>query len=217
VREVIYRLRRDPRTARIPLIVLAGAGRLSDAKRLTDDFPWTIATPRPHTAEALREILTLARPWHAENVLPLDDRLERAGHLLEWLAGTGPQAAPLALEGEVLGAVHVPQLRERSLAVLAGLPTPASQQAMVDLASQRTVDVELRERAADAFRANTTRYGLLLGRREIVKLYDRYNAREGEPEPIQRLLGSLLDTIEGEAAGAPGQAPAHSAEPRSAR
>ncbi|HEY1785266.1 MAG TPA: hypothetical protein VGG30_06935, partial [Pirellulales bacterium] len=78
----------------------------------------------------------------------------------------------------------------------------AAQRALVELANESPLPLEARRVGAVAFGRNVRRHGVHLTAIEIRKQYDRYNASRLQDEGTQKILGSILDAIEGRAAGA---------------
>ena len=58
------------------------------------------------------------------------------------------------------------------------------------------LETEAREEALDLFRRHLAKYGLLLDRPDVNRLYDQYNATEKSPALDQRLTGEVLEAIE---------------------
>ena len=56
--------------------------------------------------------------------------------------------------------------------------------------------IEARRAAAAAFAASVRRRGLRVGRDQVLRQYDRYNASETADAATQQVLGQILDVIE---------------------
>jgi hypothetical protein len=119
---------------------------------------------------------------------------------LAWLArlalGQRPFYKIRRSEPVIEAALYNPAASAPAIAALAQLSSPQAQQALVNLASQPVVPIVSRSAAADAFRMNVGLHGVLLTSDEILTQYDRYNASESADADTQRVLGSILDTIE---------------------
>jgi MOSC domain-containing protein YiiM len=88
---------------------------------------------------------------------------------------------------------------------------------LVEVVSQPSEPLELREGALEAFRENVRRHGILLTTVEIGRQYQRYNQSESADRATQRVLGAVLDCFEAskQARSAPqGTAPGNQAAPR---
>lgn len=203
-RETIFRLRRSPETALVPIAVLAPDGRLGEAQRLADEHGGegggVIALPRPHSLEAtasMAERLVRLAPaeWpHAQTRLANAAAARKA---IAKLVAEGP-----AFYGFDRRAERVAQLSglggsEESLATLAALGTPESQLRLLDAASLEARPVTDRNAAADAFALSVRDHGVLLTTDQIRRQYDRYNLSATAPAETQEVLGRLLDVIEG--------------------
>jgi hypothetical protein len=127
-------------------------------------------------------------------------RQERARQSLVWLGELLSRGDTFydvrRFEPVVLGAVDHPDLTATAVSLLAHFGSHESQRRLIDLASARAAPPELRQAAAEAFRASARRHGLQLTTAEILRQYDRYNASETAVRPTQVVLGHVLDTIE---------------------
>ena len=81
------------------------------------------------------------------------------------------------------------------------IPSVHIQNLLGDLAADSSLSQEEREEAIGLFRRHLEKYGLLLDRPDVQRLYDQYNATENEPELEQRLTGEILEAIEAWQAG----------------
>jgi CheY-like chemotaxis protein len=199
VDEVLQSLRRDGRTALVPVGVLASAGDLERAKHIVRNDPRAEAFPRPHdfaTVQSQVEDL-LAR---SGDVLTAVERKRQAGLALDWLAELSrPQGGLYDLyrvEETVLAALAVPGLSAKACVVLGNLGTPAAQQALIDVAARKETPLSGRKAALEGFRTGVQRRGILLTTAKIQSLYDRYNRSAGEAPASQAVLGLILDCIE---------------------
>jgi CheY-like chemotaxis protein len=200
VDEVLQSVRRDGRTALVPVGVLASAGDLEQAKHMVRNEPRAEAFPRPHDVATVQSQVEdlLAR---SGDVLTATERKRQAGLALDWLAELSrPQGGSLydlyRVEDTVLAALAVPGLSAKACVVLGNLGTPAAQQALVDLAARKETPLADRKAALEGFRTAIQRRGILLTTAKIQSLYDRYNRGAGEAPASQAVLGLILDCIE---------------------
>ncbi len=101
-----------------------------------------------------------------------------------------------AARGAVLEALLVPKLAPAAIDFLKNDKYPASQRALMEVASRRSLAVEVRRKALSALRHNIDTNGILLTTVEIQRQYDRYNAAGGLDEATQHLLALVLDCLE---------------------
>ena len=202
VKELVQWLRRDYRTARIPVGVMARGERLAATRYAFENDPYTTVFPRIHSSESaafeLHQLETIA----GRNLVGRDERIEQARIAL---AALGQLAAKpgnyarfdlLRQETDVIRALNHPSLTADAAKVLAIFATPKSQTALVDFASQQTRGLAERQVAADALAAAIASRGLQLTQTQIAEQYARYNASETLDKPTQELLGRVLDAIE---------------------
>lgn len=200
VYDLLGQLRRDPRTARLPIGIMAGDGQLARSKRLAAAFSRTIAFPQATDVETIEK--------QAGHLLALRGRLAVGGEVrqrqaelaLAWLANLSGKSQSIydlrRCEDVLLSALQSPSLSASAAEALANLGTHAAQRALVDLASQTARPIGMRQTAAAAFAKSVPLRGIQLTSDEIVRQYDRYNASRDLNEATQTVLGSILDAIE---------------------
>ena len=74
---------------------------------------------------------------------------------------------------------------------------PRETLSLADYVSSLTEPIAARETAAAAFERSVRRFGIQLTRSQVIAQYDRYNASEHADAATQKVLGRLLDAIEG--------------------
>jgi hypothetical protein len=200
IRDVLYALRTNAATGRIPIGLLATGERWDTAQRLAGEHSRIVAFPRPQSDAALAELVDRLTAISDRDAISASDRAEMAARALGWLGNllTRPgtfydlrQQAPV-----IEAALYLPHMTESSIASLALLGTPSSQRALVDFASQRELPVEPRKQAVAAFAASVAANGILLTEEEILRQYNRYNASASADADTQQVLGTILDTLE---------------------
>lgn len=206
VDDLIGRLRRDPRTADLPIGLMVGDDLRKAARRMAAGWPRVVVIARITDEQSLQ--------FEVEQVLASAgrDRVEheasqtQAATALDWLAKLADFPSPLFnldhVTPSVERALYVPAFTTAAAKVLADLPDAAAQRALVELASENALPLETRRVGAVAFGRNVRRHGVHLTAIEIRKQYDRYNASRLFDEGTQKILASILDTIEDRAAGA---------------
>ena len=221
-REVVYQLRAAPTTALVPIALLAGDGaRLVAAQQLADAHRRVIAAARPGSEQELQAIVARLEKLAGRDATTPGQRADEATQAITWLArllDSDHSFYQLGRQAPVIeGSLYRLEASPSVLAALVALGTPTSQQTLVDYASQSTVPIDGRLRAAQAFRASVDQHGLLLAHDDILRQYDRYNASAKADAATQQVLGSILDAIEsrrqtpplplGEGRVAPGDSP----------
>jgi hypothetical protein len=202
VKDLVQWLRKDYRTARLPIGVMATSDDLFELRYAFEDDPLTIVFPRIFSSEAARmsvdNVLALAGRNHV-------DRVERLAQAQAALAAIGRLARMpegytlwnlLHYEPAVIAALDNPALATAAADVLGQFGTPASQTALVDFASQHSRPLGDRQAAASALTAAINTRGLFLTQQQIAQQYDRYNASERQDADTQVVLGAILDALE---------------------
>lgn len=197
---LLQQLRHDCRTAMLPVGILARSDQNYQAGHAASHDRLAAAFPRPHTDEdaqaIVAEVIALAGP----ELVPHEARMQEAAAAIEWLAQLSNSSQKiydlLRVQDEMLAAQFVPELGPAAMNVLGSLGTPESQKDLVDVASRWTQPLGLRQAAAAAFEKSVRQYGIQLTAAQILQQYDRYNESANRDAETQRVLGSILDTIE---------------------
>jgi hypothetical protein len=205
VAELVQWLRRDFRTARLPIGVMARGERLDSVRDALSNDPFTTVFPLIHSVEVMTVEVNKLKTIAGRNLVGRDERLAQAHAALRALTilAANPQNLArydlLRQEPTLIGALNHPALLVDAAAVLSLFGTPQAQTALLDLASQSSRPLADRQAAATALVAAVKSRGLLLTQSQIGQQYARYNASAHLDKPTQVILGSLLDTLEGPA------------------
>jgi len=199
VRETVFRLRRQTTSGLAPIGLLAPAGRLVEAKRIASEHRHVLAFSRPQSIEATAEIAQSLAKVAPAGWPSAEQRADQAKTARDWLAkllAEGPSFYNLRGRDTELQTALARNHDEASIAGLALLGTPISQQELLNLVSLPTAPIATREAAAKAFGRSVGQFGVLLTTTQIKEQYNRYNASESADAPTQQVLASVLDTIE---------------------
>lgn len=201
--QLLERLRRDNRTARLPIGIIASSDDLQRAARLAGRTPLSGVIVRAASPPALEFQIERLLIQVGRRMVSLEERRQQAEQSVAWIAEIIARDHEIynlrRIERPLTTALWLPTTNAGAARVLATLGTATSQQSLVDLASQLTQPVEMRQAASGAFAASVAQFGTLLTSTEINLQYDRYNASEGQDEATQRLLAGILDTMEARA------------------
>jgi hypothetical protein len=202
VGELLQQLRREPRTARLPVAVLAREANFQRMEELTAEDPLAVTFPAPYETNAMAYLVGQLRHRAGPNHTLAEERLEQAAVALDAMARLAAKPAVYgfyelhAQLPAVERAIGTPQLAERAARVLGLLGSPSAQRSLVALASQNERPLNERQAAARAFHIAVQRHGLLLTSAEVLTQYDRYNASATLDRGTQQVLGAILDSIE---------------------
>jgi hypothetical protein len=202
VEELVQWLRRDYRTARMPLGVMARGERFLQLEQSFSDDRFTTVFPRIHSVEVCNSEISKLKAIAGRNFVNSDERIAQARaalSALELLAKRFKVFAQydiLRQEPAIIAAMNNPALAAPAASLLAYFPTPAAQQALVNFASQSNREFAARQAAAVAFTSSVQSHGLRIGKPQIAQQYSRYNASQTADKPTQELLSAILDTIE---------------------
>ncbi|MFV2066088.1 MAG: hypothetical protein ACC645_03850 [Pirellulales bacterium] len=199
-RETLYRLRRDWRTSRIPVAIVAAADRIGAAHDLAASYAVTEAFVPPHDRAAMEVLAGRMNDLAGPSLLDDRQRHAQANEALRWLAALAARPAPGYQLGRPIARAEtmlfVPGHAVEAIAVLALAGTASSQQRLIDLASRTIAPVEQRQQALAALKRSIHQFGTLLTSKEILRQYDRYNASEHADAERQAILAAILDLLE---------------------
>ena len=200
--ELIQQLRREPRTAAMPIGLMARQELFQQMERLTEFDSLSETFPRPHNVAGVSLAVRRLLARSGDDALTFDERMAHAATSLDHVARLAEKSADYSfynlfrIEPAIEQALHTPQLTDQAARVLGLFGTPSAQRLLVTLASQPSRQLSNRQAAAEAFNEAITRRGLLLARNDIELQYDRYNQSRALDRDTQAVLGSLLDAIE---------------------
>jgi hypothetical protein len=206
VEELVQWLRRDYRTAGLPIGVMARSERLDKLREFFKDDRLTTVFPRVHSPEVAAGVVAQLKAIAGRNLVGRDERLAQAQQALVALNVIAVRDEHLHTydlfrhEAAIIEATGHPVLLAEAAKLLARLGTPTAQAALLDVASLSNRPLAERQVAAAAFGAAVKTRGLRLTQAQILAQYERYNASAALDQPTQELLGSILDTIEAQAA-----------------
>jgi hypothetical protein len=202
VKELVQWLRRDYRTVRTPIGVMARGEQLEELTIALADDRFTSVFPRLHSTEVAAKEVEKLQAIAGRNLVGRDERIRQGFAALAALADLAKdprlfwQYDLLAQEAAVIGALYSPALTAEATKVLALYGTPKAQTALVDFASQTGRPLADRQAAAAAFAEAVKSRGLLLTQQQIAAQYERYNASETLDKETQEVLWTILDAIE---------------------
>jgi DNA-binding response OmpR family regulator len=193
-------LRKDPRTAQTPIILLAEDEELPDLRDRIGADRLAVAMVRPSDLRGMQFVVESAMARAGDRILPAEVRARQAAAALKWMSELQERNPKLfdfrGHEQRLTEILYVPTLSPLTAAILSQHGTHFSQQTLLALANRNTQPLVSREAAAAAFGESVRRFGVRLTKPEIRQQYSRYNASETEDQASQELLGSILDAIE---------------------
>lgn len=197
---LVQRIHRDPASADLRIALVARDGFLPRARQIAARDPMVLALPCPTTKDELAWEIGQVMAIAPERFVAHEERQRQATRALGLLAELSGAPAGLydlrQVEQSVLQALYVPGLEPPAAEVLAAIGSARAQRALVDLASQWTTPLVVRQAAKDAFAGSVRRYGILLTSGQILEQYARYNRSAQLDADTQQVLGALLDAIE---------------------
>jgi len=201
---LVQQLRRDSRTGDLLVGIFCHQEEYERTRRLSETEERLLVFVRPYQEELAKQDVARTLALAGPEWVGFEERQQQAVQAVQWIAELAQQSPKLydlhVLEPTLLGALQVSALAGPAANTLASFGSPASQKALVDLASRGTQPLELRQAAVEAFRKSVQKFGILLTTAQIERQYDLYNASRHLPVETQKILGQILDVIEGAAA-----------------
>jgi hypothetical protein len=205
--ELVAQLRRDRRTAMLPLGLIAPLNHLQRVEDFARRTGRAVALLQPQTPDEMKilagDVLTRA----GRSYVTAAERKAQALAALEWLVALAqiPQRVfdVAALEASILPLIYVPELGARAIELLGDIGTDKAQRALVELADSASEPLATRKAAVVALARGIRAHGILLTTDEIRRQYDLYNTNAGRNAETHEVTGALLDVIEHK--GAPPQ------------
>jgi len=195
-------LRDDPRTAHVPVALLAedADGDIERMQILAKERSLAAAFQRPVTPEGMKYFVGRLVEQFGGAVTPEDVRLKQALAALGWLEQLR-EVAPrdfdlLPFEVPLTRALHRPATSVTAAKLLGDMGKQTAQESLVSVANSAIEPLETRRAAAAAFSQAVREHGIQLTTSEIQHQYDRYNQSATEGKNSQQLLGLILDAIE---------------------
>jgi len=200
--ESVQILRKDRRTADVPIGIIAPLGQVVHYQLRTKDDPLTHVMIRPNDVEGF--VFQLKQMYLSQGrlLVPAEQREIDA----EFAIAEISRMLDAADEYSFYNFLKVEEIAIRRLVdenvtadvanLLGKLATPAAQAALIDYASDPFNPITQRQACADALKAAIDRRGILLTKDQIVAQYDRYNASEELDSETQAVLSKILDILE---------------------
>jgi CheY-like chemotaxis protein len=207
--ELVAQLRRDRRTAAVPIGLIATLDDRDRVRRFARAVPMAEAFLQPQREEEMKLFCEQLAALSGRDHVSTAERKAQAAAALDWLqklSGQSQAVFDVRRQEPAIGRVlYVPELSAAAATVLGNLGTASSQSRLLELAGSATQPLAARQAAADAFGRSVRKYGILLSREQIMAQYDLYNANAGRHGETHEVLGKILDALEnrGEAASSP--------------
>lgn len=170
--ELVQELRKDPRTASIPIVLLAAAGSLEAAQAIVRDIEDAHAFPFTTRAESVQfEVDELGKRTGEFEIGPTE-RLKIAKESLATLQTLVDNKSVYGMDDWIahtdvyVNALVHPELQESAADLLSKIGSPAAQRALAQFAVDQATSLDERTRAAAALKKAIAARGMLLTTKE---------------------------------------------------
>lgn len=218
--ETLQILRKDRRTADLPIGVMADPETLMTREVQTAGDPRTLAVIMPQDEEGFVFQAEQLLRSPGRMLVSADQRLADAELAMTALAVLARDPEKYGyydlwqLESTLLARLNEGVLTRAVATVLGRLGTPAAQHSLVEVASDTLRPLPQREACVEAFAGSVRNRGLLLTKAQILQQYERYNASETLGTDTQTILANILDALEAPTKGVRFDQPAIAPENR---
>jgi CheY-like chemotaxis protein len=201
VEELLAQFRRDRRSARLPVGIVAVADNTQPAVRLAGYAQPATALVHPAGLAPMQRESAMLLGKVARDLVPVEVRQYQAEVTLDHVVSLASSSQKVFDMRQLIPAVEQslrnPRLAVRAALILGHLGSANGQRSLVALAARSTQPLAVREAAVTAFQGSVLRHGLLLTKDEVQSQYNQYNINAGRDQNLHRLLATILDTIEG--------------------
>jgi HEAT repeat protein len=199
VRELVQLLRRDPRTAQIPVGILLRPTGEDQRLPVIEPDPLVRSLIEPADRETLSrgvaELLSIA----GRRTIPPERRLEQASiafDLLLQLSANGDYSRRFSFArylSLIERGMQTPALAEKAIRLMSRIGSPDAQSALALFAQMPSVSQELQQMSADSFASSVGRFGVLLTRSQIFEqLHAQSGSREnGNAKPHDTIVDAI--------------------------
>jgi len=202
--ETLSMLRKDPRTAQMPVAIVTDGNESGVGPRLAARDDRTILVFNPSSSDGMLEELRPLVAIANRQAVPSAVRLQHARFALKTIADLAGDSEKYGFydisrhQEKLVAALFQPGMAEYVAPALGAVATPAAMQALLNFSSQGTQSLADRQTAVTALDNAIQKRGLLITRLEVQRQYQLYNASlETADDETVELLGSILDSIEG--------------------
>jgi len=157
------------------------------------------AFPRPYDEASTKFVVDNLLRRSGVEIVPQQIRLAEAKQSIQWVTELYQQSNIYRFENiEQIAwdTLWLPELTTDTLPLVELIPTVNAQRWLTHIVSTPGFDIETRKAALKAFEKNADSYGVLIRGRQILDLYDMYNASGNEPVASQQARNDLLDVVE---------------------
>ncbi len=200
IRRVLHELRKDPRTANLPVGIIFELEDRLEAEIVAERFEPALAFVVPRDPSTLQTRMDRLVERAGRSFVPHEVRMQHAAASLQALAMiVEDEASPFRLSGlETIAetALYQPQLSPIAAQILGNVASPAAQRALVEFASQPRTSVADRRAAVAAFAAAIRRRGIGLTAEQIQSQAELYDKLADVDAASEEVLWSILDVIQ---------------------
>lgn len=202
VSELIQQLRRSPRSAQLPIVLLVRDGQWRRGQRIASQHENVMAMPEYADEDELVRTLTAVEASVRDTAVSPQQRMRHAANALAWLNHLAEYSQTyhwydvMRARDVARDAVSVEALSTKAIDLLGFLGDQSAQQLLLEKASLRGLSAEYRQRAANAFAESVHRRGLMVKASDVNRQYSRREQTGSLDESTQETLSQVLEVIE---------------------
>ncbi len=200
VDELVAQLRRDRRTAELPVGLIAPLDNMERVQNYARRAGNLEVFLQPQNDAEMKLFVGDVLAHAGRSHVSVEERRQQALAAIDWLVALAQSPGPVfnigQLESTIIPLVYVPDVAGKAIELLSDIGTEPSQKALVQLADNSAQPLATRQAAVTALARSIRRYGTLLTSDELYAQYDLYNLNAGRNRDTHRVLGALLDVLE---------------------
>ena len=205
--ELVQQIRRDSRTANLPVILVGEEHQLERLHRFAETSNKVVVSQTPGGVAAMDVILSQATKFENRSQLTNEQRLAQSNECLDYFEKIAANRNVYSFYDllphtqKLARGLFDESRSEKVSSVLGVIGSRTAQTELIALINQPSAPLKLRQAAANAFDVAVQKRGTMLKLNEIREQYRRYNSSEKLDEGTQQVFASVLDSMEKRANG----------------
>ena len=202
VSELVQHIRRSPRSAQLPIVLLVRDGQLRRAQRIASQNDRVTVMPEYADEDEVIRTLTAVEASVRDTAVAPQQRLSHAMDALSWLSHIAEYSQSyrwydiMRARNVAKEAVTVDPLASQAIDLLGYLGDQSAQQLLLRNASLSGLSAERRQRAANAFAESVVRRGLMVKSSDVNRHYEHQKSSTSQDESAQEILSQVREVIE---------------------
>ena len=200
IKDLMHEIRSDPRTADLPIGLIADPKSIMRAEYFAANDPLTAAFVVPRDATTMQQRIDQLVTMAGSRFVAHEHRMQHAAEAMQMIATISEKPGVMydlnGFETVLEGGLYFSELAEPAARALGNLGSASAQRALIDAASQPRMPMPSRSAAAQAFAASVKRRGVGLTVQQIQRQAKRYDQGADTTADNEAILWSILEAIQ---------------------